>query len=189
MLTQIILIALLRSQSGLQEQAWDIPGIEADDNAPEVFLVSAKQRRECSHPGSVCLSPGGSGTSEGVEMREDASPITVMARGAQVAGVGALHKLLPNQPWRIEMVADFKSRSTDSPIIVAVIDGENPEAVANHQALAVWDVNMQPGKSLGMRFQLSPEQGFAPSHSYLLRVVQGQGKSEKILAEGEFHLE
>jgi hypothetical protein len=25
--------------------------------------------------------------------------------------------------------------------------------------------------------------------SYLLRVVQGQDKSEKILAEGEFHLE
>ena len=40
-----------------------------------------------------------------------------------------------------------------------------------------------------MRFLLSPEQGFQPSHTYRLRVVQGQGKSEKILAEGEFHLE
>jgi hypothetical protein len=40
-----------------------------------------------------------------------------------------------------------------------------------------------------MRFVLSPEQGFVPSHSYLLRVIQGQDKSEKILVRGEFHLE
>jgi hypothetical protein len=189
MLTQIVLIALLRSQSGLEEQAWDIPGVEDDNTAPEVFLVSAKQRRACSHPGSVCFSPGGSGTSEGVELREAASPITVMARGYQIAAVSALQQILPNQPWQIEMVADFKGHSTDSPIIVAIMDGENPEAVANHQALVVWDVGMQPGKNLGMRFLLSPEQGFEPSHSYLLRVVQGEGKPEKILAEGEFHLE
>lgn len=189
MLIQIVLIALLRSQSGLQEMASDIPGVEDDNNSPEVFLVSAKQGRECSHPGSVCLSPGGSGTSEGVELRDEAPPITVMARGSQVAAVGAIHKLLPNQPWHIEMVADFKGRSTDSPIIVAIIDGENPEAVANHDALVVWDVDMKPGKNLGMRFLLLPEQGFQPSHSYLLRVVQGQGKSEKVLAQGEFHLE
>jgi hypothetical protein len=106
-----------------------------------------------------------------------------------VAAIGTLHSSLPNQPWQIQMVADFKTRSADSPIIVAIIDGESPEAVADHQALVVWDVNMQPGKSLGMRLLLSPEQGFQPSHSYLLQVVQGQGKPEKILAEGEFHLE
>jgi hypothetical protein len=189
MLTQIVLISLLRSQSGLQEQAWEVPGIEADDNTPEVFLVSAKQRQDCARPGLVCLSPGGSATSEGIEVREDAPPITVLARGTQVAAVGALQKPAPNQPWQVQMVADFKSRSGDSPIMVVVMDGESPEAVANHEALVLWDVNMKPSNSLGMRFLLSPEQGFQPSRSYLLRVVQGQGKTEKILAEGEFHLE
>ena len=149
MLTQIVLISLLRAQSGLQEQAWDVPGIEAEDNTPEVLLVSAKQRRECSRPGAVCLAPGGSATSEGVEVREDAPPIMVLARGAQVAAVGALQELALNQPWQVEMVADFKSRSADGPIIVAVMDGESPEAMANHQALVVWDVNMKPGKNLG----------------------------------------
>jgi hypothetical protein len=189
MLTQIVLIVLLRSQSGLQEPAGDNPGIEVDCNAPDVFLVSAKQTRECSHPGSVCFSPGGSGTSEGVELREEATPITVMARGSQLATVGALQKQLPNQPWQIEMVADFKNRSKDSPITVAILDGESAESEASHEALVVWDVTMQPGKTLGMRFVLSPEEGFQPSHSYMLRVVQGEGKSEKILAQGEFHLE
>ena len=189
MLTQIVLFSLLRAQSGLQDFSWEIPSIEVDDNTPEVFLVSGKQRRECSRPGLVCLSPGGSATSEGVEVREDAPPITVLARGAQVAAVGALQKLAPNQPWQVEMVANFKGRSGNGPIIVAVLDSENPEAEQNHEALVAWDVNMDAGKSLGMRFLLSPEQGFRPSHSYLLRVVQGQGKTEKILAEGEFHLE
>ena len=189
MLTQIILIALLRAQTCLPDHPWEVPGIEADDNTPEVFLVSGNQRRKCSRPGLVCLSPGGSATSEGVEVRKDARPITVLARGAQVAAVGALQKMPPNQPWQVEMVADFKGRSGHGPIIVAVIDGENPEAVENHQALVVWDVDMKPGNTLGMRFLLSPEQEFRPSHSYLLRVVQGQGKAERILAEGEFHLE
>lgn len=189
MLTQLVLIALLRAQSGLPEHSWDIPGVEVDDNIPEVFLVSGKQRRQCSSPGLVCLSPGGSATSEGIELREAAAPITVLARGSQLAAVGAVHKPDPNQPWQVEMVANFKARSASGPMIVAILDGENPEALENRQALVVWDVNMQPGSSLGMRFLLTAEQGFRPSHSYVLRVVQARDKAEKILAEGEFHLE
>jgi hypothetical protein len=189
MLTQMVLFSLLRAQSGLQEHVWEVPGIEAEDNIPDVFLVSAKQRRECSYPGTVCLAPGGSSTSEGVEVREDASPITVLARGSQVAAVGVLQKVAANQPWQVEMVADFKGRSADAPMVVVVMDEDNPEAIRNHQALVVWDVDMKPGKYLGMRFLLSPEQGFKPSHNYLLRVAQGQDKSARILAEGEFHLE
>jgi hypothetical protein len=189
MLTQFVLIALLRAQSGSPEHSWDAPGVEVDDNIPEVFLVSGKQRRQCSRPGLVCLSPGGSATSEGIELRETAAPITVLARGPQLAAVGAVHKPDPNQPWQVEMVANFKGRSASGPMIVAILDGENPEALENHQALVVWDVNMKPGGSLGMRFLLTPESGFRPSHSYLLRVVQRQDKIEKLLAEGEFHLE
>jgi hypothetical protein len=189
MLTPIILFSLLRAQTGLEEHASEVPGIEADENTPEVFLVSAKQRRDCARSGSVCLSPGGSATSEGVEVREDGRPLVVLARGAQVAAVGALQMLAPSQPWQVEMVANFQGRSANAPIIVAVMDGESPEALEKHRALVLWDVTMQPGKSLGMRFLLSPERGFQPSHTYLLRVVQGQTKSEKILAEAEFHLE
>jgi hypothetical protein len=189
MLSQLVLITLLQAQSGLPEPSWDIPGVEIDDNIPEVFLVSGKQRRQCSSPGLVCLSPGGSATSEGIELREAAAPITVLARGSQLAAVGAVHKPDPNQPWQVEMVANFKGRSASGPMIVAILDGENPQALEDHQALVVWDVNMKPGSSLGMRFLLTPEQGFRPSHSYVLRVVQGRDKAEKILAEGEFHLE
>ena len=189
MLTEIILFTLLRAQSGVVNQPWEVPGIEVDDHAPQVFVPSPKQRHVCSRPGAVCLAPGGSGTSEGVEVRPGAAPITVLARGAQVAAVGALHSADAHQPWQVEMVADFARPSTEGRITVAIMDGEDPEAMADHFALSIWDVDMSPGRHLGLRFELSPEQGFQPSHSYLLRVVQRQGKSEKILAEGEFHLE
>ena len=189
MLSQLVLIALLQAQSGLLEHSWDVPGVEVDDNTPEVFLVSVKQQRQCSRPGLVCLSPGGSATSEGIELQEAEAPITVLARGSQVASVGGMHKPDPNQPWQVEMVANFKGRSASGPIIVAILDGESPEVLANHQALVAWDVDMKPASSLGMRFLLTVEQGFRPSHSYVLRVVQGQAKTEKILSAGEFHLE
>jgi hypothetical protein len=48
---------------------------------------------------------------------------------------------------------------------------------------------MNPGRDLGMRFVLTPEDGFEPSHTYLVRVVQTNSNSERILAEGDFHLE
>ena len=189
MLTQFVLISLMRAQSGLPEHYSEIPAVEVDDHAPEVFLVSGKQRKQCAHPGLVCLAPGGSGTSEGVELRETAAPITVLARGPQLASFGAVHKSDPDQPWQVEMVANFKKRSANGPIIVAVIDGESKEALENREALVAWDVDMEPGVSLGMRFVLAPDQGFQPSHSYLLRVVQVHEKTEQILATGEFHLE
>jgi hypothetical protein len=188
-LTQFVLMALLRAQSGSPEHGWEVPGVEVDDHTPQVFLVPAKQRLQCSRPGLVCLSPGGSSTSEGVELREGAAPITVLARGAQVAAVGGVHKPDPNQPWQVEMVANFKGRSASGPMLVAILDGENRGALEDRQALVVWDVDMKPGRSLGMRFLLTTDQGFQPSHSYVLRVVQGRDKAETILAEGEFRLE
>jgi hypothetical protein len=48
---------------------------------------------------------------------------------------------------------------------------------------------MSPGRELGMRFLLSPEDGFEPSHTYLMQVVQVQGARDRILSEGTVHLE
>jgi hypothetical protein len=48
---------------------------------------------------------------------------------------------------------------------------------------------MNPGRDLGMRFLLSPEDGFEPSHTYVVRVVQTQGLRDRVLAEGNVHLE
>jgi hypothetical protein len=189
MLTQLVLFALLRAQSGLPEQVGEIPAIDVEDNVPQVFAVSATQRKGCPRAGAVCLSPGGAGTSEGAELRLGRPPITVLARGAQVAAVGAAHVVDVSQPWDVQMVATFARPSQDAPIVVAVLDGEDPMALEHHYALAIWDVDTRPGKTLGLRFSLSPDQGFQPSHDYRLRIVQGEGKAQRILAEGDFHLE
>src|SRR5512140_1315279 len=164
MLTQLVLFALLRAESGIPEHAGEIPAIDVEENAPQVFAVSATQRKACPRAGAVCLSPGGGGTSEGAELRVGRAPITVLARGTQVAGVGAAHVVDVSQPWDVQMVATFARASQDAPIIVAVLDGEDPLALADHDAMAIWDVDMRPGKILGLRFSLSPEQGFQPSH-------------------------
>lgn len=189
MLTHLILMSLLGAQSGGQGHPWDLTDFHSDPGVPQVFGPSQKQQQECRRSGSVCFAPGGSATSEGVELRVGAPPITVLTRGAQVAAVGAVHGTSPDQPWQVEMVANLARQSTNAPIVVALLDGEDAEAVAHHLAILVWDVHTTPTRHLGLRFLLSPDEGVRSSHSYLLRVVQKQGKSERLLAAGEFHLE
>jgi len=188
MLTPLVLIAMLPAGSAPVVHAWDRPGIQSDENAPQVFAPSAKQERACAHSGHTCFSPGGSATSEGVEVRARAAPVTVLARGAQIATVGTLHAAAADQPWQVEMLATF-ARRTAGPLFVAVMDDEDPEALANHLAMVVWDVDKTPARHLGLRFLLTPEQGFHPSHTYRVRVVQPSDKTQRILAEGEVHLE
>ena len=87
------------------------------------------------------------------------------------------------------MVARFKARSESGPIIVAVFDPDDAESIANKEPKTMWNVSMNPGRDLGMRFLLSPVDGFEPSHTYLMQVVQLQGARERVLAEGTVHLE
>jgi hypothetical protein len=115
--------------------------------------------------------------------------VTVLARGTQVAAKGGLGTASADQPWQVEMVARFRALSDRGPIIVAVFDRDDPESIAHKEAKALWNVSMDPGRDLGMSFLLSPEDGFEPSHTYLLRVVQVQGVRDRVLAEGIVHLE
>jgi hypothetical protein len=115
--------------------------------------------------------------------------LTVLARGTQVAAKEKLDTPSLDQPWQVEMVARFKALSERIPIIVAIFDRADPDSLAQKEAKVVWTVDMNPGRELGMRFLITPEDGFEPSHTYLVRVVQTNSNSERILAEGDFHLE
>jgi hypothetical protein len=189
MLTQILLISLLGMQNGEPGLAWDVSAFHHDAIAPEVFALSAKQARECPRKTSVCFSSGGSETSVGTELRAGAAPLTVLERGAQITAVGSQDVVASKQPWQVEMVANLQSRATAAPIEVDVQDADDPASTANLFARVVWDVDTRPSNHLGMRFALSPDQGFDPSHSYRVRVLQHQGKAEKLLAKGELRLE
>jgi hypothetical protein len=87
------------------------------------------------------------------------------------------------------MVGRFKARASSEPIIVAVLDYMDPEGMARKEATAVWQIGSSPVKDIGMRLVLAAEDGFKAHHTYLVRMVQGVGANEKILAEGNFMLE
>jgi hypothetical protein len=186
-------MTLLHEATPLAGEAGGIRGVEIADNTPTVFAVSGKQRRECSGSGVLCMAPGGSATMVGIELTTSGPPLTVLARGTQVAGKGTLGKPSADQPWQAEMVAKFREVSDRTPIIVAIFDTADPESISRKEATSVWTVKMDPGRELGMRFLLSPQEGFEPSHTYLVRVaqttIQADGVFDRILAEGTFHLE
>jgi hypothetical protein len=188
MLVQVVLMTLAQAQMPSMLESWEVPSFEVINDTPQVFLVHP-EKSDCSKRGSVCLSPGGSSTVVGVEVSEDRPAVTVLARGAQVAAKGGLGTAAPDQPWQVEMVARFKARSGSGPIIVAVFDRDDPESIANKEAKVLWTVSMSPGRALGMRFLLSPEDGFEVSHTYLVQVAQVQGVRDRVLAEGDVHLE
>jgi hypothetical protein len=188
MLTQLVLVSLLGMQSGTPGLAWDVSSFHHDATAPELFSPTAKQEREC-RKASVCFSAGGTATTAGTELRAGAAPITVLERGAQLAAVREPLLSTSDQPWQVEMVANLKSRSATAPLEVDVQDADTPPSMENLFARVVWDVDTNPAHHLGMRFALSPDQGFDPSHSYRVRVLQHQRQGTKLLAEGELHLE
>lgn len=188
MFAQVILMTLAQAEMPSMLESWEVPSFEVVNDTPQVFLVDP-EKSDCSKRGSVCLSPGGSSTVVGVEVSEDRPAVTVLARGTQVAAKGGLGTAAPDQPWQVEMVARFKARSGSGPIIVAVFDRDDPESIANKEAKVLWTVSMSPERALGMRFLLSPEDGFEVSHTYLVQVVEVQGARDRVLAEGDVHLE
>jgi hypothetical protein len=189
MVAQLMLLALFQADSPAVFEPWEVPGVQVVDDTPEVFLVTREHRRDCPKLGSVCMSPGGSATLVGVEVSDSRPAVTVLARGAQVAAKGGVGIGAAEQPWQAEMVARFKSKSEQGPIIVALFDRDDQESILANEAKAIWTVNMEPGRDLGMRFLLSPADGFEPSHTYLVRVVQEIGQTVHDLADGEVHLE
>ena len=189
MLAQVVLMTLAQAEVPSIMESWEVPSFEVLDQAAQVFLISREQKRECRQLGSVCVAPGGSTTLVGVETYEHEPAVTVLARGTQVAAKGGLGSAGESQPWQVEMVARFKARSNSGPIIVGVFDRDDPESIVRREPKAFWNVSMNPGRDLGMRFLLSPDDGFEPSHTYVVRVVQTQGLRDRVLAEGNVHLE
>ena len=166
----------------------ELPSVEDLSVQPEIFLVS-KQPRACSRTGTVCLFANGGGTVAGVDVNPTVGIVTTLAQGTQVATLSKTDKVPQADAWHVEMIARFRTRTTGEPITVAILDYTDPEGMARKEATAVWQIDSAPVKDLGMRLVFSAEDGFQPRHTYLVRVVQGIGADEKILAEGNFLLE
>jgi hypothetical protein len=189
MFTQIALLLLAQSQMTPMLQSWEVPSIEVVDDTPQVFLVSRAQKRECPEVGTVCASPGGSHTVLGIELADGRGPVTVLARGTQLAAREGLGQAETELAWQAELVARFQSRSQAGPVLVAFFDRDDQESIIENTPMIVWTVTMEPGRDLGIRLRLSPQDGFVPSRTYVVRVVQIVDGDVRSLAEGDVHLE
>jgi hypothetical protein len=167
----------------------ELASVEDLSNQPEVFLVSNQHKKDCARVGAVCLFANGSGTIAGVDVNPTVGIVTTLARGTQVATLTKTDVVPEADAWYVEMIARFRTRTTGDPITVAVMDYSDPEGMARKEAIAVWRIEGSVVKDLGMRLVFASEDGFQARHTYLVRMVQGVGADEKILAEGNFLLE
>jgi hypothetical protein len=168
----------------------ELPSVEDLSAQPELFLLSDLRKKDCPRTGSVCLFGNGGGTIAGIDVNPTVGIVTTLARGTQVAGMNAAAGMPEADTWHVEMLARFRARATaQEPVIVALMDYADPEGMARREATAVWQIDGASAKDLGMNIVLSAEDGFLPRHTYLVRMVQGVGAHEKVLAEGNFLLE
>lgn len=168
----------------------ELPYVEDLSVQPEVFLVSDGHKKDCPRTGSVCLFGNGGGTITGIDVNPTVGIVTTLARGTQVAGIGATGDMPEADAWHVELLARFRTRATaHEPVIVAVMDYADPDGMARKEATAVWQIDGASAKDLGVRLVLSAADGFLPRHTYLVRMVEGTGAHEKVLAEGNFLLE
>jgi hypothetical protein len=168
----------------------ELPSVEDLSARPDVFLVSDQRKKECKRVGRICLYGDGGGTIAGIDVNPTVGIVTTLARGTQVAALTRTDQVPEADTWYVEMIARFWTRTTATePLVVAVMDYADPDGMAKKEATAVWQVDGTTAKDLGLRFVFSPEDGFLPRHTYLVRMVQGVGAQEKVLAEGNFLLE
>lgn len=183
-------VCALPAPAVARDEQRELRSVEDLSARPEIFLVSELRKKDCPRVGNVCLFGNGGGTIAGIDVHPIVGIVTTLARGTQVAGVNATAGVPEADAWHVEMLARFRARATpQEPVIVAFMDYADPEGMARKEATAVWQIDGAAAKDLGMRFVLSAEDGFLPRHTYLVRMVQGVGAHEKVLAEGNFLLE
>jgi hypothetical protein len=182
--------APVATRSAVAADDRELPSVEDLTFRPEIFLVSPERKKDCSRVGSVCLFANGGGTIAGIDVNPTVGIVTTLARGTQVAAISGSTTLPEADAWNVEMIARFRSRAVaGEPVIVAVMDYAYPDSIAKKEAVAIWQIDGAATKDLGMRLAMSSADGFLPRHTYLVRMVQGVGAHEKILAEGNFLLE
>jgi len=184
----LIVVTAKYEPSTIEPPFAPLPG--ADEPAPpQVLKPATALTKVCRVSGSVCVFAGGSDTYGDERETAPMTNVPVLRRSVHIASLGAVTAPPKDRPWQVEVVARFKNASAVAPIKVVLLDEADPDAIANKEAVIIWDVYSQPTKLMAMRFDLRPEDGFAMGHSYLLRFVQASDLGDETLAEGEVSLD
>lgn len=184
----LFLSALANDEPATIEPPFSPPPLAGEPDQPHVLKPAPALVKVCRTPGSVCVFSGGPDTYGDAEDISPQLSLPVLRRSYHVASMAAAAPP-ENRPWQLEIVARFKDPSAVAPINVVVLDKDDPDAIANKEAVMILDVYTQPTKLLAMRFDLRPEDGFVAGHSYLLRLVQTANGQETVLAEGSVNLD
>ncbi len=164
------------------------PPAVVDSALPQLLKPAAALASACATPGRVCAFAGGNDTYGDEHQTSQEASIIVLKRSFRIASMVAAAPPV-NQPWQVEIVARFKATTVSAPIKVVLLDKHDPDAVDEKRAIATWEVRMSPTRLLAMRFDLRPEDGFAPGRRYLLLMVQTSRVGKTILAHGYVNLE
>jgi hypothetical protein len=195
--TVIVLVAT-------SSMAWADPGDltserdHASDEAQPIVITDAAKAAPCSVKAGVCLAAGtrtvavSSAPIEpatGAKQAANAPVAPRFSRAASVAsGEGAATTRDQSQPWSIDLTANLKRAAWAGNALFIFFDLEDPQAVENRQFTALYQTIIKAGPKMAAHLQLAPEEGFRPSHSYRLRIVQLIGGKEIVLAEGDVSL-
>ncbi len=184
-----LLVTAIAPPAASAGEEQELPSVEDASPRADVFLPSAQRKKDCLGSARVCLFADGAGTIAGIDINPSVGIVTTLARGIQLAGAATAGGQA-SEAWHAEMIARLRARTLSTePVIVAVMDYADPEGMARKEAVAVWQIDGAATKDMGIRLALAAEDGFQPRHTYLVRIVQGVGPKEKVLAEGNFLLE
>ena len=155
------------------------PGDGGDQPRLEVLGIP---QSECPNHGGLCLSPGADSTLADAPASAVPAFSRVIARQpAERHGIGYIDDL---PPWTLEINASLGRRALAGNAIFLIYDGENRKAQLTHEVTAAWQERVPAGDRLAARLTLSPEDGFRPNHTYLIRIVQLIHGKELLLSEG-----
>lgn len=169
------------------------PGEGLTDSARLEIL--GPPQTSCPVAGGLCLSAGAatlavpsSLASAQVSAGQTAGAPMQFTRAPNAAGRKGSVSADSSSPWNIEMSATLRRPALAGNALFLVYDAEDPAALAAREVTALWQTPISAGNKVAARLSLSPEDGFHPAHSYLIRIVQIVGGQEVVLAEGEARL-
>ena len=165
------------------------PGDAVGDSQPRLEILAPPSAVTGSLPGTLAISSGAAST--------QIVPPPVASNGAAVVNVPPQFARLQSAPrsadtptpWTIEVNGLLRQPALAGNALFLIYDAQDPEAIAQHEVIALWQAPLQAGNRVAARLSLSPDDGFHPAHSYLIQVAQIINGKEQILAEGELRLQ
>ena len=132
----------------------------------------------------VCFAPLGGTTADAATLRCEVDGLTPAA----VPVFRRQHEMNANS-WAVDVSAALRRSSWRGNAVFAFYDADDQNAVADDRYAALYQTDLGKSKELYAHVHLSPASGFAPGHTYHMRVQQVIHGDTVVLAEGDLRLE